>query len=100
HRRHEPTAQKAPSASLGPAHRSPHGSSDCWCGGSQKIHLRRMGGRRKCGAARMKSAGAAGKINVSEAIYHRTKDLFDFEARGAIGAKNKGPLGDVLPPPN
>ena len=43
-------------------------------------------------AARMESAGAAGKINVSEAIYHRTKDLFDFEPRGAIEVKNKGRL--------
>jgi adenylate cyclase len=43
-------------------------------------------------AARMESAGAAGKINVSETIYHRTKDLFDFEARGGVEAKNKGRL--------
>src|SRR5262245_26563855 len=43
-------------------------------------------------AARMDSAGAAGRINVSEAIYHRTKDLFDFEPRGSIEAKNKGRL--------
>jgi class 3 adenylate cyclase len=43
-------------------------------------------------AARMESAGAAGRINVSEAIYHRTKDLFDFEPRGSIEAKNKGRL--------
>ena len=41
-------------------------------------------------AARMESAGAAGKINVSEAIYHRTKDLFDFEPRGSVESKNKG----------
>jgi adenylate cyclase len=43
-------------------------------------------------AARMESAGAAGRINVSEAIYHRTKDLFEFEPRGSIEAKNKGRL--------
>jgi adenylate cyclase len=43
-------------------------------------------------AARMESMGAAGKINVSEAIYHRTKDLFDFEPRGSVEAKNKGRL--------
>jgi adenylate cyclase len=43
-------------------------------------------------AARMESAGAAGKINVSEAVYHRTKDLFDFAPRGSIEAKNKGRL--------
>jgi adenylate cyclase len=40
----------------------------------------------------MESAGAAGKINVSEAIYHRTKDLFDFEPRGSVEVKNKGRL--------
>jgi hypothetical protein len=28
--------------------------------------------------------GAAGKITVSEAIYHRTKDLFDFGPRGGV----------------
>src|SRR5215475_3967792 len=43
-------------------------------------------------AARMESAGTAGKINVSEAIYHRTKDLFDFDPRGSVEAKNKGQL--------
>jgi len=43
-------------------------------------------------AARMESAGAAGKINVSGAVYHRTKGLFDFEPRGSVEAKNKGPL--------
>jgi class 3 adenylate cyclase len=43
-------------------------------------------------AARVESAGAAGKITASEAIYHRTKDLFDFEPRGGIEAKNKGRL--------
>jgi adenylate cyclase len=43
-------------------------------------------------AARMEAAGAAGKINVSEAVYQRTKDLFDFEPRGSLEAKNKGPL--------
>ena len=32
----------------------------------------------------VESAGAAGKITVSEAIYHRTKDLFDFEPRGGV----------------
>lgn len=43
-------------------------------------------------AARMEAAGAPGRINVSEAVYHRTKDLFDFEPRGSVDAKNKGPL--------
>jgi class 3 adenylate cyclase len=43
-------------------------------------------------AARMESAGAVGKINVSEQVYQRTKELFEFEPRGSLDAKNKGPL--------
>jgi class 3 adenylate cyclase len=43
-------------------------------------------------AARMESAGAVGRINVSEQVYHRTKELFEFEPRGSLDAKNKGPL--------
>jgi class 3 adenylate cyclase len=43
-------------------------------------------------AARMESAGAVGKINVSEQVYQRTKELFEFEPRGSLEAKNKGPL--------
>jgi class 3 adenylate cyclase len=43
-------------------------------------------------AARMEAAGAAGKINVSDAVYQRTKKLFDFEPRGNVDAKNKGQL--------
>jgi class 3 adenylate cyclase len=40
----------------------------------------------------MESAGAVGKINVSEQVYQRTKELFEFEPRGSLEAKNKGPL--------
>ena len=43
-------------------------------------------------AARMESAGAAGRINVSDAVYHRTKALFEFEHRGNVDAKNMGQL--------
>lgn len=43
-------------------------------------------------AARMETAGAAGKINVSEAVYQRAKALFDFEPRGNLQVKNKGQL--------
>jgi hypothetical protein len=32
-----------------------------------------------CIRSNLRVPGAAGKITVSEAIYHRTKDLFDFE---------------------
>jgi adenylate/guanylate cyclase family protein len=40
----------------------------------------------------MESAGAATRINVSEAIYHRTRALFDFEPRGSVEVKSKGSL--------
>lgn len=43
-------------------------------------------------AARMEAGGAPGRINVSSAIYDRTKALFDFEPRGSLEAKNKGRL--------
>ena len=43
-------------------------------------------------AARMESSGASRRINVSEAIYHRTKELFEFEPRGSVEVKNKGRL--------
>src|SRR6185437_14858338 len=43
-------------------------------------------------ASRMESAGAAGRINVSESVAHHLKALFDVEPRGAIEAKNKGEL--------
>jgi class 3 adenylate cyclase len=43
-------------------------------------------------AARMEAAGGAGQINLSEAAMNRVKNLFEFEDRGAIEVKNKGPL--------
>lgn len=43
-------------------------------------------------ASRMESAGEPGRINISEDTYERVKHLFDCESRGAIEAKNKGPL--------
>jgi len=43
-------------------------------------------------AARMESAGSAGRVNVSEAVHNRLKPLFDFESRGSVEAKGKGPL--------
>jgi adenylate cyclase len=43
-------------------------------------------------AARMETASMAGRINVSEAIYQRTRGLFEFEKRGSLEAKNKGQL--------
>lgn len=43
-------------------------------------------------AARMESAGTAGRINLSEAVMSRVKPLFDFEDRGTVEVKNKGQL--------
>ena len=43
-------------------------------------------------AARMVSAGEAGKINISDSVFNRVKRLFDFEHRGSVEAKNKGEL--------
>lgn len=43
-------------------------------------------------AARMQAADAPGRINVSGAVYERTRALFDFEGRGRLEVKNKGPL--------
>jgi class 3 adenylate cyclase len=43
-------------------------------------------------AARMESAGAAGRINLSEAVMSRVKALFDFDDRGTVEVKNKGQL--------
>jgi class 3 adenylate cyclase len=42
--------------------------------------------------ARMEAAGAGGRINVSEAVYQRVKDRFEFEPRGSVEVKNKGLL--------
>ncbi len=43
-------------------------------------------------AARMESAGAAGRINLSEAVMSRVKSLFDFDDRGTVEVKHKGQL--------
>jgi class 3 adenylate cyclase len=43
-------------------------------------------------AARVESAGAPGCINVSEDVYGRTRQYFDFTERGAVEVKNKAPL--------
>ncbi len=41
-------------------------------------------------AARIESAGAPGRINVSESTYGFVKHLFDFEERGLVEIKNAG----------
>ena len=43
-------------------------------------------------AQRMEAASEPGRINVSEAVYHRVNHLFEFEARGGIEVRNKGQL--------
>lgn len=41
-------------------------------------------------AARMEQSGATNQINVSEKVYQLAKEVFEFEYRGEIEAKNKG----------
>jgi class 3 adenylate cyclase len=43
-------------------------------------------------AARLEAAGAAGRVNVSDAVHHRVRSLMEFEPRGAVEVKNKGPI--------
>ncbi|MCF8468662.1 MAG: hypothetical protein K9G33_14775 [Sneathiella sp.] len=43
-------------------------------------------------AARLEAHGEAGKINVSERVFHQTSPFFDFTERGSIEVKNKAPL--------
>jgi len=40
-------------------------------------------------ASRYESSGSAGKVNVSQETYLRTRDFFEFEERGEIALKNK-----------
>jgi class 3 adenylate cyclase len=42
-------------------------------------------------ASRLESHGEPGRINVSEPVYLRLRDTFDFEPRGMIDLKGKGP---------
>ncbi|MGL5194281.1 MAG: adenylate/guanylate cyclase domain-containing protein, partial [Chroococcales cyanobacterium] len=43
-------------------------------------------------ASRMESSGVPGKIQVTEAVYQRLKDRFEFEQRGLISVKGKGEM--------
>ena len=43
-------------------------------------------------AARIESAGEPRRINVSEEVYGRTRQYFDFIERGTVEVKNKAPL--------
>lgn len=42
-------------------------------------------------AQRMEEAGAPGRINISEAVHHRVRHLFDCEPRGPVAIRGKGP---------
>ncbi len=43
-------------------------------------------------ASRCESSGLPGAVNISEATYNLVADFFECEYRGAIEAKNKGPI--------
>ncbi len=43
-------------------------------------------------ASRMESHGEAGKIHVSETVYHQLKDSFELNERGLIEIKGKGKM--------
>jgi class 3 adenylate cyclase len=43
-------------------------------------------------ASRMESSGDPGRIQVTEATYHRIKDQYNFEKRGIISIKGKGEM--------
>ena len=43
-------------------------------------------------ASRLESHGAPGRIHVSDAVYERLQGRFDFEARGTIELKGRGPM--------
>ncbi|MEO5918851.1 MAG: adenylate/guanylate cyclase domain-containing protein, partial [Candidatus Limnocylindrales bacterium] len=42
-------------------------------------------------ASRMESLGAAGRIQVTHTVRDRLGDAFEFESRGLIEVKGKGP---------
>lgn len=46
-------------------------------------------------ASRMESSCTPGKINISGSTYEMIKDVFDFEFRGNVSAKNKGEVAIV-----
>jgi class 3 adenylate cyclase len=47
-------------------------------------------------ASRMESHGVANAIQVSEATFEATKDIFEFESRGSILVKGKGEMQTYL----
>jgi adenylate cyclase len=47
-------------------------------------------------ASRMESSGLPGRIQVTEAVHERLRDAYEFEERGEIEIKGKGPLRTYL----
>jgi adenylate cyclase len=47
-------------------------------------------------ASRMESHGVPGAIQVTERAYHRLRDRYEFERRGTIEVKGKGPMTTYL----
>jgi adenylate cyclase len=47
-------------------------------------------------ASRMESQGLAGRIQVTQAVYERLKDNYQFEYRGSMLIKGKGEMTTYL----
>lgn len=43
-------------------------------------------------ASRLESHGLPGRVHVSEVVYERLRDRFEFESRGVVELKGKGPM--------
>jgi class 3 adenylate cyclase len=43
-------------------------------------------------ASRLESHGTAGRVHVSEVVFQRLRDRFEFEPRGTIDLKGRGPM--------
>jgi class 3 adenylate cyclase len=47
-------------------------------------------------ASRMESSGVPGRIQVTERVYRRLRDAYEFEPRGKVDVKGKGPMSVYL----
>jgi len=43
-------------------------------------------------ASRLESHGVTGRVHVSDAVYERLKDRFEFESRGTVELRGRGPM--------
>ena len=43
-------------------------------------------------ASRLESHSLPGRVHVSEVVYERLRDRFEFEPRGVVELKGKGPM--------